>query len=333
MSLKLSLIRTEETFPCANLALEKFLTFCPREGEVILYLWQNKKTVVIGRNQNAWKECRVRQLKADGGTLVRRLSGGGAVFHDLGNLNFSFIARKEDYDISRQLDVILEAVRLLGIDAVKSGRNDLTAGERKFSGNAFYESGDYACHHGTLMVDVDKDLLGRYLNVSADKLKSKAVSSVRSRVVNLRELSEEATVGRLAGAMEETFGKVYGGKVQPFEKERLDAEQIRSDTSLFASWDWTFGRKIPFTHRMERRFDWGGAELELQVEGGIIRSAVCWSDAMDQEHILRIGSALEGCRYGESDMEKALRSNAGTEALQAKMSEDILNLIREELQK
>ena len=331
MSLKLSLIRTKETFPCANLALEKFLTFCPQKEEVILFLWQNKKTVVIGRNQNAWNECNVEKLRADEGTLVRRLSGGGAVFHDLGNLNFSFLARREDYDVSRQLDVILEAVRMLGIDAGKSGRNDLTVRGQKFSGNAFYESGDHACHHGTLMVDVDKELLGRYLNVSEDKLKSKAVSSVRSRVVNLKTLNESVTIDKLAETMAAAFGKVYRETVTLFEKERLDAEQVSSDTAFFASWDWTFGRRIPFTHRMGKRFDWGDAVLELRVEEGIIRQAVCWSDAMDQEQILRIGSALEGCRYRENDIEKALCSVTETEPLQEKMRADILNLIRSEI--
>ncbi|MCR5161506.1 MAG: lipoate--protein ligase, partial [Lachnospiraceae bacterium] len=111
--------------PFRNLAVEKYLTFRVQEGQCILFLWQNRRTVVIGRNQNAWKECNTAALAADGGHLARRLSGGGAVFHDLGNLNFSFCVRREDYDVDRQLEVIRRALLREGIEACKSGRNDL----------------------------------------------------------------------------------------------------------------------------------------------------------------------------------------------------------------
>ena len=168
-------IRTDGTVPYDNLALEEFLTLHAREGECILFLWQNLNTVVIGRNQNAWEECRVRTFRESGGYLARRLSGGGAVYHDLGNLNFSFAVRKPDYDTARQSEVILRAVRMLGIPAERTGRNDFEAEGRKFSGNAFYEQKGCCCHHGTLMMQVNLDRLEQVLTVPSAKLRSRGV--------------------------------------------------------------------------------------------------------------------------------------------------------------
>ena len=154
--------------PYQNMGLEEYLMYQAGEDECILYLWQNERTVVIGRNQNAWKECRTKELEADGGYLARRLSGGGAVFHDLGNLNFTFLARRCNYDVDKQTDVVLEAVRRLGLSACKSGRNDITINGCKFSGNAYYSTGDCCYHHGTILMHADQEQMEKYLHVSRE---------------------------------------------------------------------------------------------------------------------------------------------------------------------
>ena len=208
--MKLFLYLAQGTNPYRNLAVEQYLLeHVPRDA-CILYLWQNRHTVVIGRNQNAWQECRTARLEADGGFLARRLSGGGAVFHDLGNLNFTFLVNKADYSVEKQLSVIVEACRSLGIPAERSGRNDVLTGGRKFSGNAFYEHQGRCYHHGTLLVDVDMEAMGRYLSPSTAKLQAKGVSSVRSRVVNLRELRRDLTIPMLREALTGAFSQVYG---------------------------------------------------------------------------------------------------------------------------
>ena len=198
---RLRVIKTDCTDPYVNLAAEEYLTMNAEEGVMTLFLWQNAHTVVIGKNQNPWRECNVEAIKRDNIYLARRMSGGGAVYHDLGNLNFTFIAKDGLFDIERQTDVILLACRLLGINAVKNGRNDLTVADKKFSGHAYFSSHGYNYHHGTIMMDVKGDDLSKYLNVSAAKLKSKGVASVRSRVTNLIE----HVSGELEGADTKTL--------------------------------------------------------------------------------------------------------------------------------
>ena len=209
MITRLTVCVSPGTDPYENLALEQTLLERVGEGDLILYLWQNERTVVIGRNQNPWKECRTALLAEEGGRLARRLSGGGAVFHDLGNLNFTFLMAEADYDLPRQLTVLERACRSLGIPAQRSGRNDLLADGRKFSGNAFYKHNGRAYHHGTLMVDVDLEMVQRYLSPSKAKLAAKGVDSVRSRVVNLREFVPELTIEQLSDALTAALAEVY----------------------------------------------------------------------------------------------------------------------------
>jgi len=204
-SLNVRLVRSPDTDPWKNLAREEFLMGDCADDEAIFYLWQNAHTVVIGRNQNAWSECRLDLLESEGGRLARRSSGGGAVYHDLGNLNYSFIVPRPLYSMERQLGVVLAALRSLGIDAEFSGRNDLLLEGRKFSGNAYQLTRHRGLHHGTLLLSVDMSKLSRYLNVDPEKLQSKGVTSVTSRVVNLAEASPALTRDALMDALERAF--------------------------------------------------------------------------------------------------------------------------------
>lgn len=303
---KIALYESAGYNPHWNLAMEQHLLEQVTPGCCILYLWQNQNTVVIGRNQNAFKECRTTLLEQEGGHLARRLSGGGAVFHDLGNLNFTFLVPQADYDLDRQFSVIQEAVRSFGIPAEKSGRNDVLAEGRKFSGNAFYRNGTQAYHHGTLLVDVDMQKMGRYLNPSKAKLQSKGVDSVRSRVVNLRELNPDITIDKLKAAMAEAFSKVYGLPLERISENALDMPYVDALCQKNGRWEWLYGQKIPFTFEWEDRFPWGGIQIALQVENGIVEQARVYSDAMDWTIPPKLEQALTGCRFAADVLGQAI---------------------------
>ncbi len=237
---KLTYLESEQTSPYYNLAVEKQLCFHCKEGECILYLWQNQNTVVVGRNQNIWKECRVELLEKEGGFLARRSSGGGAVYQDLGNLNFTFFARKNCYDEERQTQVILRAVSKLGVCANKSGRNDLIAWGKKFSGHAYFVCGDCCYHHGTLMVSVDLDRLSKYLTVSKEKLQLKGIDSVRARVENLSEFVPDLTISTLKEKLLEAFEELYVLKAGHSDTGVLDQEELAKEKERFAAKSWIF---------------------------------------------------------------------------------------------
>ena len=285
------------TDPWYNLALEGYLLEHVKPGQLILYLWQNQNTVVIGRNQNPWAECRISLLEQECGRLARRLSGGGAVFHDLGNLNFTFITEDSLYDVPKQLSVIQAACKGLGIEAVPSGRNDLLVEGRKFSGNAFYHSQGKAYHHGTLLIHADMDKLTRYLSPSKAKLEAKGVASVRSRVANLREFAPELSCEDMRNAMKSAFSEVYGLPFSPLIPDADFRDAVAAEAETYGSWQWLFGKQLPFTFQCEDRFPWGSLQLQLDVQAGVIREAKVYSDAMDWRLAPRLEKALTGIRF------------------------------------
>jgi lipoate-protein ligase A len=314
---KTLVIDTAETNPWQNLALESFLLDNTPAETCVLYLWQNRHTVVIGRNQNARKECRVAELEGDGGFLARRPSGGGAVYHDLGNLNFTFLLPTADYDVGLQTEVILRAVRSLGVDAQKSGRNDIETRGRKFSGNAFYKTGNNSCHHGTLLVNVDPAAAQKYLSVSQDKIKAKGVDSVRSRIINLVECNGAITIETMKAALRAGFDEVYGVQAEELTlenaRERLmlpdncDINKTIADNyGVFSSEDWRYGKDPPFEWSAAGRFAWGGVEIRLSVKKNTIEDAAIFSDAMDVDFILTLPKLLRGCAFNEAAVKARL---------------------------
>lgn len=277
------LIISTQTNPYINIAVENHLLSLPSDGEVTMYLWQNHRTVVIGQNQNPYAECNVAQLEHDGGYLMRRRTGGGAVFHDLGNLNFSFVVPYEAYDTTRQFSVLQRAVETYGLDTAVSGRNDVLCQGRKFSGNAFAKGKYQRLHHGTILIRTDVADLQRYLKVKPAKLQKHGVASVQSRVVNLSELVPEITAQNIVPRLIAAFEQEYGTPLQTIDFDTVSAHpEVQELYSQFASDEWKYGRWQQFEAQQSAQFDWGAVEVAVQVDeaAGIIRSVDIASDSL-----------------------------------------------------
>ncbi|MFQ2253335.1 lipoate--protein ligase A [Aeromonas hydrophila] len=301
---RLRLLLSDSHDPLFNLAVEECIFRQMDPNQRVLFLWRNANTVVIGRAQNPWKECNTRRMEEDGVTLVRRSSGGGAVFHDLGNSCFTFMAGKPEYDKSISTAIVLDALTRLGVEAFASGRNDLLVatldGERKVSGSAYRETHDRGFHHGTLLLDADLGRLANYLNPDPKKLAAKGISSVRSRVANLCELLPGIDHQQVSEALQEAFFSHYGERVQP---EHISPEQM-PDLPGFAdtfarqrSWEWNFGHAPAFSHQLDERFGWGGVELHFDVEKGVIGRAQIFSDSLDPAPLDALAARLPGTAY------------------------------------
>ena len=285
-------IKSDSTDPHRNLAAEEFLTANIGEGTEILFLWQNASTVVIGKNQNSRAECDLERMAADGILLSRRLSGGGAVFHDLGNLCFSFISHEDSHNVTHQLSLIADACRAFGIDAKPTGRNDIEADGRKFSGNAFYCVGKNKCHHGTVLIASDMGRLSNYLTVSKTKLEAKGIKSVRSRVVNLAELAPEMTVEAFERALVEAFAPDMT-IIAPWREWSIKSREE------FASREWLLGSDPEFTDEVKYRTDAGEFTLHLTVKGETVTDCAVYTDSLDTEAAEKICAEVIGKRIEE----------------------------------
>lgn len=288
---------SNQSDPYLNIAVENYLLSLPSNGQVTLYLWSNRRTVVIGQYQNPYSECNVEQLESDGGFLMRRRTGGGAVYHDLGNLNFSFVVPYELYDQSRQLSVLQKAVAAFGLQTEVSGRNDVLCQGRKFSGNAFSKGRNQRLHHGTILIRTDVEAIQKYLKVKPAKLRKHGVDSHQSRVVNLSELNPAITAVSIVPHLLSAFEQEYGTPVRTLDFHQLaslpEVQQLRLS---FASPEWKYGRWQQFEAQRSAQFDWGGVEISLQVDepSATITSINIASDCLLPDAIDLAQSLLHG---------------------------------------
>lgn len=286
--------------PYFNLSLEQCLYSRIGQNERILYLWRNAEVVVIGRFQNPWTECDVDKMKKDCIKLMRRHSGGGAVYQDLGNLCFTLITGNDfDPNMQKELnnDFIVSALKNLSIDAVASGRNDILVGEKKISGAAFQVQRGCLMHHGTLLIDADLNGLQSYLNPSKYKLESKGIKSVRSRVGNLVEFNEKVDVELMIEVLKATYQEVFGAfdAVEVVGDELLNSSvELRHECEMLSSWDWLYGKTPEFTDSYKKRFSWGEIEILLKVSNGIVADVTVYTDSLN----VAIVDIIKGCLLG-----------------------------------
>ena len=295
-------------------AIESYLVKHIEADEVILYLWQSEKNVMLGKHQNPWRECNVKLLEKEQGKLARRTTGGGAIYCDEGSLLFSFILPKKYYDVDRQLQVILDACLSLGIKAEKSGRNDLIVNGRKFSGNAFYHNSKVSLHHGSLLFDVNIDDMVKYLTPSYEKVTSKGIQSVRSRVTNLCNINDRINVESLQKSLSDSFVDIYPSENTLFEDdpEWFDCDEIQATYQTYKSWDWCYGRASEADLILEKRFEWGEIQLHLKLVKSIVSEVVIYSDALDPNYIEGMSKVFEGTQFESELMSKAIKGYGDT---------------------
>lgn len=315
MKPQIQLIIGNQYNPHLNLAVESSLLDEGDADVVTMFLWRNQKTVVYGYNQNPFTECNVELLLSEGGFAARRRTGGGAVYHDLGNLNFSFVANKKHYDVAKQMSVIQKALEIFGLKTEVSGRNDILFEGRKFSGNAFGIYKDRRLHHGTILIKTDGEKLSKYLKVNPAKLQKHGVKSVASRIINLSEVAD-ITSDSIIPYLSQAFEDVYEAKATVIEFNDLLTDKVLKTRDLFASDEYLFGKWRNFHAKKSAQFAWGLVELDMQVneEKGVIESVSIASDGLepnliDETERLLIGASIKKAPdYGQNEVAKDIIS-------------------------
>lgn len=297
------------TDPYFNLALEETIFNMADPGETYILLWQNSPSVIIGKHQNTLAEINSDFIRRHGINVVRRMTGGGAVYHDLGNLNYSFIQPADGQiapDFEKFTRPVMAALAKLGAATEFSGRNDLTLAGKKFSGSAQCIKNGKILHHGTLLFDVDLDRLEAALCPDQAKIASKGIASVRSRVTNISGyLSRQMTVGEFKKTLLACLAED-----QPLTERPLAADELAAATALadsrYRSWDWIYGQSPPANIRREKRFTPGKIEVWLDVVNGRIRNLKFYGDFFSTGDPAIVAAALTGLRYKRDELDAAL---------------------------
>ena len=292
------------TDPRWNLALEEYLFTRTDRSVDYFMLWQNDNTVVVGKNQNVAEEVNEPLARREQVRVVRRLSGGGAVYHDLGNLNFTFIAdarRFEQINFTRFCQPITDALRSMGVPAQISGRNDLTIGGKKFSGNAQWIQGGRVLHHGTLLFSSDLDRAARLLRAGSKDIRSAAIKSVSSRITNIRDhLAQPVTLQEFKALLcRHILGPHHPGPISLSPQALGEVEELKR--ARYDTWEWNYGRSPRYQTEKAGWFSGCGyVKVSMDVEESVIRAIRFTGDFFGSGEVERLEEGLTGCRmeYG-----------------------------------
>lgn len=293
--------------PRYNLAFEEYcFKNLPRDEDYVI-LWINGPAIIIGKNQNTLEEVNLGYVKENGISVVRRITGGGAVYHDLGNLNFSFIVNADGskvIDFKKYNIPILRALEKLGIEAELKGRNDITINEMKFSGIAQSIWRDRVLNHGTLLLDTRLDVLSQALNVKQDKIESKGIKSVKSRVTNIKpHLKDNISIEEFRDLILKYIFEFEGKTPERYELSEKDLSEIdKLFREKYSSWEWNFGHSPEFNYKNYKRFPFGSVEIRLQIDEGYIKECKIYGDFFGSENIEQLEERLLGIKYEEEDL-------------------------------
>jgi len=294
-----------------NLAIEEYaLKTMDVDKDSFFLFYINEPSIIIGKNQNTIEEINTDFVESNGIHVVRRLSGGGAVYHDLGNLNFSFIT-KDDGDSFRNFkkftQPIVDALKEMGVDAELSGRNDILAEGRKISGNAQFSTRGRMFSHGTLMFDTEIEAVVSALKVRKDKIESKGIKSIRSRVANIMEFLEEPiTINEFRLKL---LHSIFDGEenVKTVELTEQDWENIHAlSKERYANWEWNYGKSPAFNMSHSERYPVGGIDVRLQVKNSVIEDAHIYGDFFGLGDVSDLESSLIGVTYEKNKIEEAI---------------------------
>ena len=317
-------METGSVDPHYNLAFEEYVLNHCREGEILL-LWQNDNTIVIGQNQNAEAEINRSFVEQHGIHVVRRMTGGGAVYHDLGNLNYSFITDAGD---AAQLTMetftrpVVAALKALGLEAEASGRNDILVSGKKVSGTAQRLARGRILHHGTLLFDSDPAMVAGALHVDPTKFQSKSSKSVRSRIGNIKQfLPAEMDLGDLKKTLS-------AGGFHPMELDEKALAEIQNlKETKYDTWEWNFGKSPKFDLTNKRRFDGGTLEVGFRVEKGVITEAAFFGDFLSVTSLEPLTEGLKGCPFRKAEVRGVLETFPLREMFGTIRCEEILETI------
>ena len=303
-------IESGSTDPQYNLALEQYAFDNLAIANDIFMLWRNDNAIIVGKHQNTVAEINAAFVKEQNIRVVRRLSGGGAVYHDMGNVNFTFIVKSDDlgaFDFASFCRPVVKALGQLGVTAEINGRNDMTIDDKKFSGNAQYSKRGRVMHHGTILYDSDLSVVGKALIVPKDKIESKGLKSVQSRVTNVKAyMRENLPVERFMGALRDAMFHEYEMTAYALTPED-DATVTTLQQKVYATWDWNYGASPAYSIKKERRIEGcGKIEVHMNVEQGIIKDIAFFGDYFGNLDASGLTPLLTGHRLERDELAQTL---------------------------